>query len=62
MEPDRNNARIDLFADVDFKGLYTTEDKMDPVSIKSRTRVLLNFGNISIDRFSSFNQRFLCLH
>ena len=36
MNPDKNNMRIDMFADTDFAGLYTTKDKMDPVSVKSR--------------------------
>ena len=45
MSPDLKNMRIDPYADADFAGLYTTEDKMDPVSVKSRTGVLLTFGD-----------------
>ena len=37
MTPDKDNMRIDMFADADFVGLYTTEDIMDPVSVNSRT-------------------------
>ena len=48
MTPDKDNMRINVFADADFAGLYTTEDRMDPVSIKSRTGVLLTFGNVPI--------------
>ena len=48
MTPDKDNMRIDMFADADFAGLYTTEDKMDPVSVKSRTGVLLTFGDAPI--------------
>ena len=48
MTPDKNNTRIDMYADDDFAELYTTEDKMDPVSVKSRSGVLLTFGNIPI--------------
>ena len=48
MTPDSTNMRIDMYADADFAGLYTTEDKMDPVSVKSRTGVLLTFGNVPI--------------
>ena len=35
-------------ADADFAGLYTTEDTMDPVSVKSRSGVLLTFRNVPI--------------
>ena len=48
MTPDSENMRIDMYADADFSGLYTTEDKMDPVSVKSRSGVLLTFGNVLI--------------
>jgi len=48
MTPDSENMRIDIYADADFAGLYTTEDKMDPVSVKSRSGVLLTFGNVLI--------------
>ena len=48
MTPDKNNLRIDMYADADFAGLFATEDKMDPVSVKSRTGVLLTFGSVPI--------------
>ena len=48
MSPDLKNMRIDLYTNADFVGLYTTEDKMDPVSVKSRTGVLLTFEKVSI--------------
>ena len=48
LTPDKDNMRIDMFADADFTGLYTTEDKIDPVSVKIRTGVLLTFGNAPI--------------
>jgi hypothetical protein len=41
MTPDKDNLRIDMYADADFAGLFAPEDKMDPVSVKSRTGVLL---------------------
>ena len=48
MTPDQENLRIDMYADADFAVLYTTEDKMDNVSVKSRSGVLLTFGNFPI--------------
>ena len=40
--------RIDFYADANFAGLYATEDKIDLISVKSRTGVLLTFGNVPI--------------
>ena len=37
-----------MSTDANFTGLYTTDDKMDPVSVKSQTGVLLAFGNAPI--------------
>ena len=37
MTPDKGNMRIDMFADADFVGFYTTEDKIESVRVKSRT-------------------------
>ena len=45
MTPDSDNMIIDMYADADFSGLHTTEDKMDLVSVKIRFGVLLMFGN-----------------
>ena len=39
---------LDLFVDADFAGLFTSEDKVDPISVKSRTCILLTFGTVSI--------------
>ena len=47
MNPDRENLRVDMYTDVDFAGLYTTEYKMDPMIVKSRSR-LLTFENVPI--------------
>ena len=38
----------DLFADADFTGLYASEDKLDPVSAKCRTGILLNSGGVPV--------------
>mgnify|MGYP004188465917 CR=1 FL=1 len=38
----------DLKLDLDFAGLFASEDKLDPVSVKSRTGVLLNFGGVPV--------------
>ena len=48
MVPNRENLKPDLFAHADFAGLYATEDKADPTGVKSRSRILLNFGDITI--------------
>ena len=48
MTPVKHNTIIDMHTDADFAGLYTTGDKKDPVSVKSRTVVLLTFGNAPI--------------
>ena len=48
MKPDAENLKLDLFADADFAGLYASEDKLDPISVKSRTGVLLNFGGVPV--------------
>ena len=48
MVPNRDNMKLDLSADADFAGLYPMEDCTDPVSVKSRTGILLNFGDVPI--------------
>ena len=48
MKPISKNLKLDLFADADFAGLFASEDKMDPISVKSRTGVILNFGGVPI--------------
>ena len=48
MKPNKDNLRLDLFADADFAGLFASEDKHDPVSVKSRTGILLNFGDVPV--------------
>ena len=48
MEPDLDNMRIDIYAGADFSNVYTTGGGIDPISIKSRTRVLLTFENLPV--------------
>ena len=48
MTPDSENIIIDMYEDAEFAGLYTTKDKMDHVSVKSKSGVLLTFGNVPI--------------
>ena len=48
MKPDLKNLRLYLFADGDFVCLYSTKDKQYPISVKSRTGLLLNFGGVPI--------------
>ena len=37
-----------MFTDADFAGLFISEDREDPVSIKSRTCIILTFGEVLI--------------
>ena len=39
MKPNKDDLKLDLFADADFSGLFASEDKQDTVSDKSRTPV-----------------------
>ena len=48
MTPDQKNLRIDVYADANFSGIYTKEDKMDHVSVKNKSGVMLTFGNVPI--------------
>ena len=48
MKPKKDNLKLDLFADADFAGLFASEDNHDPVSVKSRTGILLNFGGVPV--------------
>ena len=48
METDLDNMRINMYAAADFSGLYTTEDKMDPIRFKCRPGMLLTFGNVPV--------------
>ena len=48
LTPNAKNLKLDLFADADFAGLFVAEDKHDPISVKSRTGLLLNFGGVPI--------------
>ena len=40
--------RIDRYADSDFAVLYTTEDKIEPISVKNITGVLSTFENVPV--------------
>jgi hypothetical protein len=33
----QDSLRVDCYVDADFAGLFTVEDKQDPVSVKSKT-------------------------
>ena len=48
MFPDIEQLHLNLYADANFSGLFTSEDKHDPISVKSRIWLLLNFGNVPI--------------
>ena len=39
---------LNLYADTDFARLFGVEDKHDPISVKSRTGILLTFRDIPI--------------
>ena len=62
MTRNKDNMRIGMYADADFVKMYTTENKMDPVSVKSRPGVLLPFGNVPILWSSNFNLKCLYPH
>ena len=48
IHPDANLLHLNLFADADFTGLFASEDKQYPVSVKSRTGIILNVGGVPI--------------
>ena len=50
MKPNALDLKLDFSADADFAGLFASEDKLDPVNVKSRTGVLLllYFGGVQV--------------
>ena len=48
MKPDNSKVQLDLYTDADFASLFISEDKDDPISVKSRTGMLLTFGDVPI--------------
>jgi len=48
INPDSNMLRFDLYVDTDLAGFFSAENKHDPIIVKSRTGVLLNFGGVPI--------------
>ena len=48
MKPDKSKFQLDVYADADFAGLFTSEDKDDPISVKSRTGLLITFRDVTI--------------
>ena len=48
MQPDDSLLHLELFADAEFAGLFTSEDKNNPVSVKDRTGMVLNLGGVPI--------------
>ena len=51
MKPNVKDLKFDLFADADVAMLFASEDKLDPVSVKSSAGVLLNFGGVPVLEF-----------
>ena len=43
-----STMNIDLYADADFAGLWNSEDKMDPICVKSRTGFLITLGKVPL--------------
>lgn len=43
------NLQLNLYTDADFAGFLASEDKLDPVSVNSRTGILFTPGNVSIN-------------
>ena len=48
MWPDIFHMNMNLYADADFAGMFAAEDKSDHIRVKSRTEILLCFGNVPI--------------
>ena len=48
MRTKSDDLKLDLFEDANFSGLHSLEDKLDLVSVKSITGILLNFGGFSV--------------
>ena len=48
MIPNMTNLHLNLFEDADFAGWFISEDKNEPISVKSRTGILLKIGDIPI--------------
>ena len=44
----RSRLQLDFFTDADFAGLFVAEDKRDPISVKSRTGLVMNFRRVPI--------------
>ena len=44
----RENLQLHLHADADFAGLFTSEDKLDQVSVKIRIGILLKFSEVPL--------------
>ena len=61
MEPDKNKLELNLYVDADFVGLFTSEDRDNPISVKSRTMLLLIFGDVPVF-WSSKLQSKIALH
>ena len=58
IKPDKNKLQLNLYVDADFASIFTSEDRDDPISVKSRTGLLLTFGDVPIFGVLSYNQRF----
>jgi len=48
MIPDKDNLKPDFVSDAYFTVLFCSEDFHEPISVKSRTGILLNFGKFPI--------------
>ena len=42
------NLQFNLYVDAYFIGLFSSEDKMDPICVKSRSGILFNLGDVPI--------------
>ena len=48
LSPDTVNLQLDLYKDTHFSGLTTAEDVHDPISVKNRSGLIMNFGGVPI--------------
>ena len=48
IKPDTDQLNLDLYADENFSVLFSSKDTQEPVSVKSRTGLFLDFDDVPI--------------
>ena len=44
----QDNIKLELYNNTSFAGLFVPEDKMNPISVKSRTAILLKLAEVLV--------------